>query len=149
MPMSPRLSLNIFLKYCLLLPDKVLGPCVMCMLQNIYTFNENFTRQFSLYNNNFVNLIMSRWEDLPLLKGVLLRISCSLGQQLRPEEVAVSCDLAEVYVSAWELLPGQLQGQQRAEDLTKVRDQRWFLASQFNPLAQQPVRRAKIIQVNK
>lgn len=93
--------------------------------------------------------MISRWEDLEVLKAVLVRKRCRPGQPLRPEEAAASCALAEVCVWAWALSPGRLRPQPRAEDPVKVRGQRWSLASQFNLSAQRRVRKAKITQVNK
>lgn len=92
-------------------------------------------------------ILIFRWADLPVIKGVLQRSSCSLGRLLRLEGVVASCALAEVCVWAWELSPGQLQAQPRAEDPVKVRDQHWFSVSQSNQSVQQLVRKAKATQV--
>lgn len=93
-------------------------------------------------------IFIYRWEDLPVLKAILLRKRCSRGQLLRPEGAAVSCALAEVCAWAWEL-SGQLLVQQlRAEDLVKVRSQHWSSPSQSNLSAQRLIRKAKITQVN-
>lgn len=82
---------------------------------------------------------------------MLLRMCCRPGWPLRPEGAAVSCARAEVCVLALELSVGWRQGQPRAEGLVKVKvtSQWWSSASLSNLSAQQPIRKAKITQVDK
>lgn len=89
----------------------------------LYVYFRTLHVSFPLIMLYLVNLTFSRLEKLPVLK-VQLRTRCSLGWLLRPEVVAVFYALAEVCAWAWELLPEQLQGQPKAEDLVKDRGQR-------------------------
>ena len=87
------------------------------------------------------------WEDLPVLKGAQRRTRCRPGRPRRPEGAAASCAPAGVCVWAWELSPGRLRGQPRAEDLVKVRGHLWYSASRSKPWAQRPIRKARTTQV--
>lgn len=92
--------------------------------------------------------MISRWEDLSVSRRVPPTRRYRLRQPLRPEAVAASYAPAEACVSAWEPSPGTLQGRPREKGLGKFRSQ-WSSASQSNLSAQQPIRRAKMIQVKK
>lgn len=110
-----------------------------------YRVHYSFFHRF-LVMVNFI-MLASRWDGLPVSKGVQLRTRFSHGQLLRPEGAAASCAPAEVCVWAWGPSPGRPRVQPRAEDLFKVRGQRWSSASRSNLSAQRPASKTKITQV--
>lgn len=83
-------------------------------------------------------VLISRWTNLTM--------RCSPRRPLRLEGAAASCAPAEACVSASEPSPGTPQGQPRAKHRAKVKSQ-WSSVSPSSLSAQQPIRRAKTMQV--
>lgn len=83
-------------------------------------------------------VLISRWTDLTR--------RCSPRRLLRLEGAAASCAQAEACVLASEPSLGMPQGQPRAKRWAKVKSQ-WSSVSPSSPSAQEPIRRAKMMQV--
>lgn len=92
--------------------------------------------------------LISRWEDLPVLKNAQVRSRCRRGWLLKAEGSAVSYAQEEACVSASELSPGRHRGQPvREEGSVKVRSQQRSSTSRSSLSGRQPVRKTKITQV--